>query len=461
MNWFTGPISDAIIESQHKKLIFLVYTFDENSTEMTELWNDEKISNLCTANCVSIKLEANSDECNQFKQLYPITCFPTTYLIGNIGGAPIRIISGNLEKEEFIDRLKNAVEIHKTQINASVVSEASSSAAVPSSVPESIENDHKTKLDEKVALAKEKLRKIQEKKAADEAEKLRVQEIERRKLGQEVLKSKKDKEDLEMKRLAEAKRKEKLDDEIAKKRVMDRIQQDREDKKKKYSAEQAELDRVKNEERAKKELVKQQERDAEAANRSKYARIQFRLVDGQSCVSQFDADQVLQDARTFIANKLKELNHSTSFTMHSTFPKRDYTEQDMQLTLKELQLTPSASIMIISTRSLASKTFSNLIPAASSGSTASQSTSSTVVTYANDLLGFVLLPFTIIWSLVSGLLGIGGGATRTNSNQATPGASQSLPNGQSDGLRRRNIGGVHDRDRDDNATYNGNSTQQM
>ena len=106
--------------------------------------------------------------------------------------------------------------------------------------------------------------------------------------------------------------------------------------------------------------------------------------------------------------------------MHSTFPKRDYTEQDMQLTLKELQLTPSASIMIISvsiffyfnkqaqlniqlinqTRSLASKTFSNLIPAASSGSTASQSTSSTVVTYANDLLGFVLLPFTIIWSLV-------------------------------------------------------------
>ena len=41
----------------------------------------------------------------------PITCFPTTYLIGNIGGAPIRIISGNLEKEEFIDRLKNAVEV--------------------------------------------------------------------------------------------------------------------------------------------------------------------------------------------------------------------------------------------------------------------------------------------------------------------------------------------------------------
>ena len=79
MNWFTGPISDAIIESQHRKLIFLVYTFDENSTEMTELWNDEKISNLCTANCVSIKLEANSDECNQFKQL----CKQTNFLISD------------------------------------------------------------------------------------------------------------------------------------------------------------------------------------------------------------------------------------------------------------------------------------------------------------------------------------------------------------------------------------------
>lgn len=69
MNWFTGPISDGINESQSKKLIFLVYTLDDNSTEMTELWNDETISSLCKENCVSIKLDANSDECNQFKQL--------------------------------------------------------------------------------------------------------------------------------------------------------------------------------------------------------------------------------------------------------------------------------------------------------------------------------------------------------------------------------------------------------
>jgi hypothetical protein len=44
--------------------------------------------------------------------LDPITVFPTTYLIGNVGGAPIRIISGVLDKEEFIKRFDNAIEVN-------------------------------------------------------------------------------------------------------------------------------------------------------------------------------------------------------------------------------------------------------------------------------------------------------------------------------------------------------------
>ena len=33
--------------------------------------------------------------------------------------------------------------------------------------------------------------------------------------------------------------------------------------------------------------------------------------------------------------------------MHSTFPKRDYSESDMSQTLRDLQLAPSATILII------------------------------------------------------------------------------------------------------------------
>lgn len=62
------------------------------------------------------------------------------------------------------------------------------------------------------------------------------------------------------------------------------------------------MDRLKSEKSAKAELTKHQERAAEEANKSKFARIQFRLVDGQSIVNQFDADQTLNDARTFLTN---------------------------------------------------------------------------------------------------------------------------------------------------------------
>ena len=51
--------------------------------------------------------------------------------------------------------------------------------------------------------------------------------MERRRLGQEVLKAKREKEEMELRRIAEDKRKEKLADELAKQRIKERIQQDR------------------------------------------------------------------------------------------------------------------------------------------------------------------------------------------------------------------------------------------
>jgi len=463
MNWFAGDIGNAIVESKTKKLIFLVFTFDANSTEMDELWNDEHITTLCNKNCVSVRFEAESEPCTQFKQIYPITCYPTTYLIGNNGGTPIRIISGNVSKEELISKLENAIDFHNSQIKSEISIETPEPQAVQSAAAAEVVSDEQTnanqkKLDERIALAKEKLKQIQEKKRIEEEEKLRVAEIERRKLGQEVLKSKKDKEEQELKRIAEEKRKEKLDDELAKKRIIERIQQDREDKQKKYAQEKVELEKSKEAARTQLELAKQQERLIEAAAKSTFARIQFRLTDGSSVVNQFDPNQTLDEARLFITEKLKEMNENQSFTMHSVFPKRDYTSQDMSFTLRELQLVPSASLLIIPTRSKISKSLNNILPTTSASST-NATTSSTVVSYVSDLFGFLLLPFTIIWDLVTGFVGIRGTEARnpTVTTQPRSPAGQERIN-----LRRRNIPGIHDRDGDDeNATWNGNSTQQM
>ncbi len=71
MNWFPGSISEAISKSQLEKLVFLVYIQDteEISTETSEYWNDSEVAKRCSENCVSIRLEANSEECDQFKQI--------------------------------------------------------------------------------------------------------------------------------------------------------------------------------------------------------------------------------------------------------------------------------------------------------------------------------------------------------------------------------------------------------
>lgn len=467
MNWFDGPIINAINESKKKNLIFLVYNRDSNSREMDDLWNDSKISNLCKENCVSLCLEAESESCNQFRQLYPITVFPTTYFIG-INGVPIEIVAGVVSKEILEEKLANVIKIYKTAKPESVSSSASSADTKSDSCNNMNEEERKKKLDEKVSLAKEKLRQIQEKKKQDEEEKEKQLEIERRKMGQEILKSKKEREEQELKRIAEQKRQEKIEDQLAKQRIKEKIQQDREDKQKKYSQEKEEMIKIKENAAKQQELLKQQQETSEALARSHIARIQFRLINGSSIVKQFDSDQTLDDARKFISDKLRDMNETSSFSMHSTFPKRDFTEIDMAQTLRTLQLFPSASILIMPIRSTASKALSNLMPKISSVSSSGSNESNSIVGYVNDFLGFLFLPFTIIWGLIGGIFGI-------RSNRSNSGSSNNLNRPISenqppinDNIRirntRRNFGSLgssrNDND-DDNATWNGNSTQQM
>ena len=119
--------------------------------------------------------------------------------------------------------------------------------------------------------------------------------------------------------------------------------------------------------------------------------------------------------------------------MHSTFPKRDYTMEDMNLSLKELHLAPSACILIIPSKSVASKAFSNIlptsVPSASAGASGVQSSS--IVSYANDFLSILFLPVTIIWSLVTGLLGYNTASNTSSNNQNPSRPSQTIQSGTS------------------------------
>ncbi len=71
MNWFAGSIAEAISLCQAEKLVFLVYVHDSeaHSAETNAYWEDAAVADRCSASCVSIRLQADSDECNQFRQI--------------------------------------------------------------------------------------------------------------------------------------------------------------------------------------------------------------------------------------------------------------------------------------------------------------------------------------------------------------------------------------------------------
>ncbi|CAF0843116.1 unnamed protein product [Brachionus calyciflorus] len=467
MEWHNEDIGAAITESKTKKLIFLVFIYDPANNIAEHIWNNETVINLCKTNCISLKLEFESQNCSFFKQIYPISTCPTTYLIG-VNGKPIDVISGEISEEEFLSKLQKSIDVHNLEVNPAIEAtesnEPTTSQNTNETSQESNTSEQKKSIDEKVAQAKEKLRQIQEKKRLEEEEKNRNSEMERRRLGQDILKAKREKEELEMKQLAEAKRKEKLEDELAKKRIMEKIQQDREEKQKNYAQEKQDVQSAKEAERQKLEQQKLLEKQAEAARNSNIARLQFRLVDGSSFNSQFEPNQTLKEVKDFVAQKLVEMNNNnTNFSMHSTFPKREYTDSDMSLTLRELNLAPSASLLIIPAKT---KSITNMIPSPSSSS----GVLGTVATVTTDIFTLFFSIFASMWGVVTGLIGIGQNNSR-GSNQATGSSNQFRATNQEDSvqnLRLRNLGNNprvrslnDDREDDDNATWNGNSTQQM
>jgi len=248
---------------------------------------------------------------------------------------------------------------------------------------------------------------------------------------------------------------------MAKQKIMERIQQDRNDKQKKYEQEREEQEKMKDMERVKQEELKQEKQMMEAAKNSEIARIKFCFTDGSSLSSQFDPNQKLEEVREFVAQKIKEMNGIQSFSMHSSFPKREYTINDMKSTLRDLQLAPTATLLIIPVRSQISKKIGNILP----NSNSNTASSSSLVTYTKDILSFVFLPVTIIWGIFSSLFGLGStqqtndrNNRQSNNNPPSNSSSQAnrserKPGGKISGLKRDND--------DENATWNGNSTQQM
>jgi len=490
MNWFQGSIPEAISASRSKKTMFVVVVTSEDETSNKLLANLEESSIAEFFNSfVTISLKNGSVEAQQFGQLYPLVIIPSIYMIG-LQGSPIEVIGGLVDPDVVLHRAQRALELHtasqntptptqaqpasqplvQPQVQPPVQPSAQSSAQPPAQPPAAVDtagdvpnvSDNEQESDQsgavsdqisgeseatpteplenRVERANELLSALRKKKEDEEREKEKAEERERRERGKQLQQFKQTQKEREQRELTDSHQKQKREEKEALEKIRQQIAQDRADRAARYQTAQAtEEERRKAAQIAQEQL--KQERAAVAAARSAFTRLQFRLPDGSTRTHQFGSDQQLIDVTNYIDSEIRP--PFKAYSLCTTFPRRQFTSAEMNKSLSELDLTPSAALLIVPSTS---------------------NSNATLTVSAPSWMDRLYSTVTSIWSWVTSFIFPPAPALNM---PAPPNPPPQQRGNEGGARRRRNVGNIRrladasGDDSDDQATWNGNSTQQL
>uniref|UniRef100_A0A8C2YKV8 UBX domain-containing protein 4 n=1 Tax=Chinchilla lanigera TaxID=34839 RepID=A0A8C2YKV8_CHILA len=461
---------------------------DEQSTQMAASWEDEKVTEASSNSFVAIKIDTRSEACLQFSQIYPVVCVPSSFFIGD-SGIPLEVIAGSISADELVMRIHKVRQMHSLRGETSVAngSQSESSGSTPSasfepndtsenSQSRDVELCHTplTSADTKSdtitggessghAPPSQEPNECSNQRPAEDltvrVEREIKKEIERRKTGKEMLDYKRKQEEELTKRMLEERNREKAEDRAARERIKQQIALDRAERAARFAKTKEEVEAAKAAALLAKQAEIEGKRESYARERSTVARIQFRLPDGSSFTNQFPSDAPLEEARQFAAQTVG--NTYGNFSLATMFPRREFTKEDYKKKLLDLELAPSASVV--------------LLPAGRPATSIVHSSSGDIWT----LLGTVLYPFLAIWRLISNFLFSNPPSAQTSVRTPSPEPANPASSGKSEKrepVRKRVLekrgedfkkeGKIYrlrtqDDGEDENNTWNGNSTQQM
>ncbi|XP_032423957.1 UBX domain-containing protein 4 [Xiphophorus hellerii] len=512
MLWFDGSIPEAINSAKQRSLVFVVVIAgeDEQSKQLMSSWEDDSVSEAAQNCVVAIRVDAKSDTCVQFSQIYPVVCIPSSFFIG-VTGIPLEVIAGSVSPDELMKRINKVKKMHCQGIEDTAATDAQdsletrppdSTAMDPSSVPAlemisdepgeapaatkeplsssadgdgvssakpSVENSslcqatcsENENLNAKVERLTKKLEERQEQRNKEQKENDVRKEIERRKMGKQNQEFKRKQDQEKTKQLLEERNREKAEEKAARERVKQQIAMDRAERAASYA-------KIRQDEKdAKQNLLQARQADQEAKRetlireRSTNSRIQFRLPDGSSFTNQFLSQARLQEAWDFAFEEIGNLYGN--FSLATMYPRREFTSEDLNKTLLELELVPSASIVVLPSRRPAN--------------TVTRSSGFGIWT----ALGTLLYPLLAVWRFLSSFLfttPYSSSASRVHGMHSSPASSSKVssnqakretPTKQNLEIRPKDFkkeGKIcrlrtEEDDDEDNNTWNGNSTQQM
>ncbi|NXD43875.1 UBXN4 protein, partial [Copsychus sechellarum] len=490
---------------------------DEQSAEMAARWEDEKVTEAASDGFVAIKIDTKSEACLQFSQIYPVVCVPSSFFIGD-NGIPLEVIAGSVSVEELVNRIHKVKQMHtgkgrplengsqasapcpSSQCGAPERAESragvcdSPEAVMPETIASSAGNDEANSgqasqeatnsADEqandtqpvndltlkverqtfysilKFRLTK-RLEERREEKRKEEEQKEIKKEIERRKTGKEMLEYKRRQEEELTKRMLEERNREKAEEKAARERIRQQIAMDRAERAARFAKSKEEAEAAKAAALQAKQAEIEARKEAAQRERSAIARIQFRLPDGSSFTNQFPSEARLEEARQFAAQTVG--NTYGNFSLATMFPRREFTKEDYGKKLLELELAPSASVV--------------LLPAGRPATSVVQASGSDLWKF----LGTILYPLLAVWRFISNFLftspppsqpSVRSAHQQDHSAPSTSGSTEQ----SRQAVRKRVVekrgedfkkeGKIYrlrtqDDGEDENNTWNGNSTQQM
>ncbi|MGH0128783.1 UNVERIFIED_CONTAM: hypothetical protein FKN15_046595 [Acipenser sinensis] len=229
-----------------------------------------------------------------------------------------------------------------------------------SSEDASVSSQPEEDLNIKVERLTKKLEERREHKKREEEENEIKKEVERRKVGKEILDFKKKNEGEKTKRMLEERNREKAEEKAARDRVKQQIALDRADRAARY-AKTKEVDAATAAALQTRQAELVAKKQASQKERSAIARIQFRLPDGSFITNQFPSETRLEEARQFAAQEVGK--KYGNFSLATMFPRREFTIEDLGKTLLELELAPSAAIVLLPVCISSCETLNNIFKA--------------------------------------------------------------------------------------------------
>lgn len=315
-----------------------------------------------------------------------------------------------------------------------------------------------------MAEARARLKDLQEKREEDAKEKEKQDEMARRRLGQQMLLDKQKKDEELIRKQAEEVRRDKLEQQKLQEKLKAQIQQDREEKRRKY-----EQNQVTPSSQPATTTTTAAPPSVTPVNYTR-SRLQFRLTDGSFYTEDFSAEAHMSDVYSYLQETLPadQYRHG-SYVLRTTHTRVTLTREETG-TLKELELVPTAVLLVIPR-------------GGNTSSPSSALTASTSIFQPISLLfAWLMIQFNFVYQLITNRV-FGGGATSAGAGdrrtptrgQQSQSTTRNSPrssanktqkgNFRTDATESSTIRRFHntqdDSDDEEKRTWNGNSTQQM